>query len=536
MKMYSHLFVVLPVLLGFCAKQDSKDTLARIGNSVIDKSQFESFEKAIRIYPSKQNDVFPAGRSPVTFMVESEILSSKASAELKNTLSATPDWQWKKRFYPAQFFLFDNLVPNLGATDEQLKTYYNAHKDSFKVTIKAPDSLKKDSVHIKDFAEVKEEIANKLFLLNNKPEAAFLKALGDTLPSAQIIHQNWISYARNSAPQFFMKKFYAEDFGKPYPDSLSEIFGKGKLITQEDMDVILSWIPAERRDYYSNDQGKRELVEWLLKWKLFSAHAEKSGFTKQPLIKKGLDWAWKIEVATEYVTKELLPKAQGLSKPIDSMMVKFAYTDEAGAANLNPDTSELNRRFEAIKVRNSISSIDSQIYSIRKKVGVTFSQAEWSDGKSQDPVKLIAKADSLRDSVKAEEAERIYTAVSTDFSFTPEGKRALIELAKILTERQAYSQAITNYRNYLISGEDKSKFCNVFFMIGFIYDEYLDKPELAEINYKYVLKNLPGCELTDDAEFMMLHLGEPMSSIEELQSEALRQGRKIEPADGATAK
>ena len=72
-------------------------------------------------------------------------------------------------------------------------------------------------------------------------------------------------------------------------------------------------------------------------------------------------------------------------------------------------------------------------------------------------------------------------------------------------------------------------------MISFPY-EYLDKPGLAEINYKYVLKNLPGCELTDDAEFMMLHLGEPMSSIEELQSEALRQGRKIEPADSATAK
>jgi tetratricopeptide (TPR) repeat protein len=332
-----------------------------------------------------------------------------------------------------------------------------------------------------------------------------------------------------------MKKFFKEDFGKPYPDSLSEVFGKGKPITQADFDVILSWLPAERREYYSNSEGKKELVEWLLKWKLFSAHAEKSGFTKQPEIKKALDWAWKVEVATEYVNKVLLPKAQ-VSKSLDTTMVKYALTDDAGAANLNPDTSDLNRRLESLNVQNSTLAIDSIIFGLRNKVGVTFFQNDWRDEKSQNPVKLIATADSLRDSAKTDEAERIYNTLSNEYSFSPEGKRALIEAAKILTEKQSYYQAIANYRRYLINGDDKSKFCNVFFMIGFIYDEYLDKPELAEINYKYVLKNLPGCELTDDAEFMMLHLGEPMSSIEELQSEALRQGRKVEPSDTAAAK
>ena len=534
MKMYSHLFVVLPVILGFCAKQDSKDTLARIGNSVINKSQFESFNKAIRIYPSKQSDVFPANRTPVTFMVESEILSSKASSELKNSLSATADWQWKKRYYPAQLYLIENLAVNLGATDEQLKAYYKTHKDSFKVTLKAPDSLKKDSVYIKDFADVKEDVANKLFLQNNKPDSAFLKTLGDTLPAADLINQYWISFVRKNPPQFFMKKFYKEDFKKPFPDSLSEILGKGKPITQEDLNVILSWIPVERRDFYSSTEAKKELVEWLLKWKLFSAQAEKSGFTKQPDIKNTLEWAWKIEVATDYVNKVLLPKAQ--SKSVDTLMVKYALSDDAGSANLNTDSARLHNKIEAIKTLKSTLIVDSLIYDIRNKVGVTFLQNDWRDDKSQDPVKLIAKADSLRDSAKAEEAEQAYNTLSYEFAFTPEGKRATIELAKILTERQSYSQAIANYRKYLLVGDDKSKFCNVSFMIGFIYDEYLDKPELAEINYKYVLKYLPGCELTDDAEFMMLHLGEPMSSIEELQSEALRQGRKVEPADSATVK
>jgi hypothetical protein len=48
---------------------------------------------------------------------------------------------------------------------------------------------------------------------------------------------------------------------------------------------------------------------------------------------------------------------------------------------------------------------------------------------------------------------------------------------------------------------------------------------MAEFNYKWVLKNAPGCGYADEAEFMMLHLGERTESAEELQAEAIRQGK-----------
>ena len=73
------------------------------------------------------------------------------------------------------------------------------------------------------------------------------------------------------------------------------------------------------------------------------------------------------------------------------------------------------------------------------------------------------------------------------------------------------------------------------FMIGFIYDEYCNKPEMAEANYRRVLKNAPGCELADDAEFMMLHLGEQMASVNKLQAEVKRQGKKVEAPETDTA-
>jgi hypothetical protein len=114
------------------------------------------------------------------------------------------------------------------------------------------------------------------------------------------------------------------------------------------------------------------------------------------------------------------------------------------------------------------------------------------------------------------------------FPFTDQGKQAFSELAKIQTENGQYRDAIQNYRHLLLWGTDKTKQCNTFFMIGFIYDEYLDKPDMAEANYRWVLKYTPDCDLSDDAEFMVQHLDEPLTSVEELRDEAVRQGRNVD--------
>jgi outer membrane protein assembly factor BamD (BamD/ComL family) len=159
---------------------------------------------------------------------------------------------------------------------------------------------------------------------------------------------------------------------------------------------------------------------------------------------------------------------------------------------------------------------------------VTVLQSDFVDDMAGNPAQLIAHADSLRDTGNTSESQRIYEALSRGFLFTPEGMRSLIELAKIMTEQQQYTQAIKNYRDYLVLSHDVSKRCNTFFMIGFIYDEYLNRSEDARVNYRWVLKNTPDCELTDDAEFMSLHLGEAMNSVEELRAEAMRQGKKVD--------
>ena len=512
-------------VLFFCSKKTDNDTLATIGGKSVDREQFESFRKVLRMYPASMNQYFPGQRSQITFMLEAKAIFSKIKWSFpKKSILSSNDWKWKKRYYPAQVYVTEILVQNLGATEKEIENYYQTNKESFKKTV--TDSTGKDSTYYEDLSFVKGNIIEKIFLQKYKPDSLFLSRFGDSLPDQSEIDREWLYTVRSNVSAFFMKKLYEESYGSNYPDSLDDFFGEGKEITPEDLDVITSWLPEERVSYYDNPHGKKELVEWLLKWKLFSQQAEKTGLASTPEMKTMMKWAWKLEVVNRYVEEKLVPAAKSMAK-IDSSMVIYALYDDYNTTE--PDTQAFSRKVTRLLETQVGNLLDSMIFQIRSKASIQFTQNDLRDEKDKDPAALLRKADSLRDTGNVDEAERIYNTLNNEFPFVIEGRRALGELAKLQMEKQLYSLAISNYRKYLLMGADESKKCNTFFMIGFIYDEYLDKPDLAEANYKWVLKNAPDCELADDAEFMMLHLDEPMSSVEELQAEALRQGREVEP-------
>jgi len=525
MKKFVQLFFIIPLIAG-CTKVPTKDAVVRIGNTTISKAQFDAFEKVTRMYPTEPSTHFPGFRSKITHLIETEVLFRQPGTRaIKDSLKKSLDWKWKKRYYPAQIFLMEYLAGNLGVPESRINEYYEAHKDSFTVTIKG-DSTKADSTYIRPLADVRGRIIDSLFIQDNNPDSAF-RSQYDSLASEQDIRGQWIFQVRKTLPVFFMKKLYAEMYGTPYPDSLNEIFGEGKYITQEDLEIILSWLPESRRHMYSDSARKQDLIEWLVKWKLFSEYAAKLGHDKLPESKYALEYGWKINIVDCYVSKVLAPAVEA-SVSIDTSMMLFSLYDDNGYTFVQTDHQSFATKC-VDAARNIMSmKIDSIIIGYRRKYPVTFLQNDWKDTRNANPDTLLKEADVLRDSGKTTEAKEAYTTLSKDFAFSPAGQNALIELAKLQTEQQLYTLAIQNYRRYLLLNRDESKRCNTFFMIGFIYDEYLDKPLHAETNYKWILKNSPECELADDAEFMMLHLSEPMSSVEELRDEAMRQGRKID--------
>jgi hypothetical protein len=527
----------------FCQKGDiAKDSLVRIGHTTINKQMFDGFQEAKNMYPSSRPEYFGKTPSDITYFITVVALYEKAkSTPLAARVKSGNDWKWKQMFYPAQIYLRDVIHSNLGFTDMELEAYYKAHRESYKKTITidaaAKDTLKKakvpaakrDSIVYPTLPEVKDKIVESLFLAKYPPpDSLYRKNPKDTTKiDSAAVQSQWIFAKRREATEFFLKEAYREKYKTALPDSLKEWYGEGKLITPSDMKVILSWLPESQRGYYSTPIGTRDMAKWLLRWKLFSEKSAKAGYDSKKDIKSTIEWSWNINIAYAYVDSVLMPTALK-SATVDSAMCSYVYWDDHPIVSLKPDTFGLARIIERYQGSEASLSVDSQVYEMRKKLNVTVLRNDYKDDMAGDPAKLIMHADSLRDTGNTAEAEAIYESLSRGFLFTQEGMRSLVELAKILTEKQQYSQAIQKYRDYLVLSKDKSKRCNTFFMIGFIYDEYLNRSSDARINYRWVLKNTPDCELTDDAEFMSLHLGEAMNSVEELRAEAMRQGKKVD--------
>ena len=545
--------VLMLCLCSFCQNQDKKDIVATVDSFTLTKQNYNSFMEMRRLYPSYTGDYFPGDRQGTAYLLATMVLCDEPKAKsLAGKLKSGLNWEWKQRYFPAQQYLIKILDQNMGFTDKELEGYYKSHQNAYKVTMPrpapAPDTTKKagnpasvkdikkdmpkDTVIQRTFPEVKEQVIRSMFLAKYPaPDSMFKKH--DPKDTAKVdssaVRDRWLYSIKSNLPNFFMNKSYEQKYKHKLPDSLSQWYGKGKLITPEDMDVILHWLPESQRTVYNTPAGTMDLAKWLLKWKLFTEDAKKCGFSSSDDIKATIDWAWKTEVAMNYVNNEFVPAAKAAAK-VDTAMCVYALWDERSAVT-QKDTAGVNRIVTQYLKRIVSVKIDSMIYAMRKKHNINFLAAEYKDEQAGNPVTMAAHADSLRDTGNTAEASGIYRQLVTSFPFTPEGARSYTELAKVQTEKGEYSDAVKNYRDFLVMQNDKSKQCNTFFMIGFIYDEYLNKSDVAEANYKWVLKNTPECELADDAEFMTLHLGEPMNSVEELRAEAKRQGRKVDTSN-----
>jgi len=531
--------------LAFAACQGSKvkDPVVKVGKTAIGKESLETFKKVAGIYPAPQPHFFPGQRQPVTYMAECEAIFQNAkskAAAINEKITSSRDWEWKKRYYTASLF-FDLLGDNLGFTDSELEEYYKKNSETFRLSAKTENG--EDSSFIIAFDAAKRQAADFLFYEKYKPDSAFAARFTDQDEDA--VKGQWIYYVRSNPADFFMRKFFLENTGEAYADSVEQIYGDGKYIVSEDIDVIRSWVPENRRN-----MRMKELVEWLYKWKSFSEYAVKKGLTaNNPAFNDMLHWAMRVEFANAYLQEEVLTKLPAQNSPSDTALAQFTIYDQIQRVDEELPEARLQSELENIARTRVNASVDSAIYGIRKNVKIAFLQSDWKDNRSDDPAALLARADSLKDAAAddeldadsaaamSEEAENLYRTLTTDFAFAAEGRKAFNELAKIIIdkynagprpEKYLLTQAISSYRRGLVFDQSGENLCNTFFMTGFTYDEYMKNYALAEANYKWLLRNAPDCALASDAEFMIQHLDEPMTSIEEIQGQSIRQGRKVD--------
>jgi len=440
------------------------------------------------------------------------------------------------------------LQHNLGFPEEQIKAYYEAHKREFR-RLQGFDANGKacTSNVVLPYDEVALDVSKKMFLEKYQPDSAGVKEVKRALAndkqsplvmaktaadSTRVIRSERVEYLRDLGHRdFFLDLYYKEKFGKPFPRTLSDIYGKDKYVTPAEMDVVFSWMAADKRATFRKDpQVMLDFALWIARWKLFSDKSKQTGFASRPKTQNLLKWAWELEIAQRYVDNTLVPAAVKKAAGIDSSMALYSCSDKEGRVVLPSEKLVFSRCYNTLVTQAVSAKLDSLVYEIRKGRSIKFfKQADgYFDRRVKNPAELFRQANALRDSGKAREALEQYQTLVDNFVFTPEGKQSLTEMAKIQGEQGGYTEGITNYRSYLLSGVDRKTLINTMFMIGYMYDQNLSRPDLAELNYKWVLKNAPESELGDDAEFMMLHLGEPMAGPEELQAAALRQGKKVE--------
>jgi len=527
-----------------CQSANVKDPIVKVGKTTLGGESLDSFGKAAGLYPAPMPPYFPVQRSTHTFMAECEAIyraaGSKAS-DISKQMASSHDWKWKQRYYASLLF-FDLLPENLGFTDKQLQEYYKKSPEEFRITGTAADG--QDSIYIPPLDSIKRLVADRCFYNAHKPDSAFIAGLSDKDSAAVMNH--WLYTVRSNPPYFFMRLFFKERTGSDYKDSLEQLYDNNKILTKADMEVVASWLPESRQH-----MPEKEQAEWLFKWLSFSERAEKLGLTATPEYKDMIHWAQRIDFAFEYLRSTALPKPESAGAPtaLDSALAELLVYDNFGqTGRINPDwiAAELN---DLAKTRASIA-VDSAIYVIRKKVKIQYLKDNFSDEKSADPAALMAKADSLHEAASnpdmdvdiadkiLDDAEKLYQTLATDFAFTDIGRKAFGERAKTLIDkynlnpkqggRYLITMAISSYRMSQKLDANLENLCNSYFLTGLAYDEYLKNNSLAEANYKWVLRRTPACALASDAEFMIQHLGEPMTSIEEIQGQSMRQGRDVD--------
>ena len=524
-------FGAVALLFCRCDEGESKK-LVKVGSSVLRQSDMEAFSGVCRNYPVTPPEFALAERSPVTAFIECASIYKKERfrpAHLKYRFSR--DWRWKKRYLLAVNFMAEVLQQHLGYTEKELRKYYDGHRSEF-LSPTVHDSsgvICTTMVTIPYTADLKRQIAERLFVRDYRPDSAFLATVRLPPGDDNAISGRWIKYMRYEGYQeVFLERFYKEKYGTSCPVSFDALVGDGKILSRKDVDILLSWMSGRRREMLgSNPQSMNNVARLLSRWLLFSDRAKTSGYASQPKIKAMLKWLWRFELAQRTIRNSIGPAAKSEAF-IDSSLAIYSYWDETGAPGPVVDTVKRNEYFGTLFDLQVKEHFNARLDKIRRDAKVTILARDWDDRKNSDPESLLHRADSLHDVGSAAEAQRVYRILANEFGFSVQGKKAFVALAKLQTDKKLYRDAIRWYRRALAADTDPALRCNCMFMTGFIYDEYLNRPDMAEINYKWVLRNTPDCEEADETEFMMLHLDEPESSPEELQAEAMRQGRPVE--------
>jgi hypothetical protein len=362
-------------------------------------------------------------------------------------------------------------------------------------------------------------IVRNLFIAKHPPTAEFVTDNPGLSPID--LETRWFEQAANNREAFFRNILYRKRYGTEFPRSnlRAELVGPGKLISENDLGIVMSWIGSDQT--VLEDLVAAKMVSWIL----FSEEARRSGYARTEGFRKTREQFERFEIV-RYFVNEILEKRVNNDFSPNRDFVRFAIADRNRRASLEIEREDIDRFSDSLRTVMHEAKIIEYIHQKRARANVQLLQSDYVDMFDRTPAQLMQEADSLAANQNTERARRIYRDLSEWFLYSPEGKNAFLEAAKLQTDARAYREAIDSYRNFLLYGGNEAEWCRIFFTLGYIYAEHLGNLPFAAMNYRWVLQSQPDCVLASDTEFLYLNLGEPMVDVEELRQMSIRQGRE----------
>jgi len=502
-----------------CSKKGAvkPEPFMKIGGKTYTLNEFKTFTNMqYNHYDLVRKGFFPGDRYAPTLFIETELLYKEAKKYSSQVMSGK-EWEWKKEFLLGQFYQRNIVRPNLGATEEQLRKHFKANKGKILYESNAGDTSYEANI---------KKIMEHRFVTAFPPTEEFKKGFKGI--SDEEVNRYWIETQQKRRVDFFRDTYYAEYFKKPYPSDINVFYGEGKEITPADLQIVAKWLPEGTQENLKNPKSLAEIVNFMMTWKLFARKAKENGVARSEDFLGQMGYFEKYELVRHYVNTVLTDKLSVDRSAINSEIAQFALWDTKGRTGESGSDSTLMGTIldDAVKLKSDAQML-KYITEKRLKKKVTFLHADYKDELAETSDRILFNADSLNNLGNKEMAKKYYRDLIRYYPFTKEGVEAYRAIAMVETDEASYSSAIQNYRKYLLLSEPNDEWCKVFFMIAYGYGEYLSNIDLAASNYRWVLKNRPDCDFADDAEFMYLHLGEPISDVEELQAENARQGRPL---------
>ena len=514
LKRYAGILLLMPVLCSPRLQTSTPEKLAIVGDVPVAREDVSAFKFVSRY---RQNDDTPyqlEGNGSVWALLATEALYQHGmkKPEIRQFRQGT-EWEWRRRSYISVAFERQILQANCGYSDLEVKNYFKRHRTDFRPVTYSENGAACTSKVVPPFDSIRADVAKRLFLSEYHHDSG----------SLDLRHPRGFRMFRERLYRdHFMKRYYQETYGKNFDDTLIHTLcgaGDGAVITENDLNIVLSWLPADERAIYTRDPDA--IIRRMVQWKLFSRKAETTGYTKRHEVRLMLDWALKREIAERVITEILLPKVEK-NVFVDDGMARFSYWDSVGKSLPSIDPAIFTHYLHQLVVQKKKLSLDSLIYHLRCVQGVKFLKPDiWSDERIKKASVLKLEADALRDSGQTTPAQTLYHILTEYYLFTSEGKRALVDLAEIEAEENDANKrdAIRNFRRFLILTDDPKERGEIMFRIAFVYDRGLHRPDMAERNYRWVTDHAPDCGFADDAEVMLRHLGELLPEPEVLRAE-----------------